>query len=161
MYHIYVLKYLNLILLAHKHFDMIYLRQSLFCNSLIVKGSRSTEFWRTASHSSKSVSAYHKREIIQGPYQIVWPLPSNVDKDNVSAEFVYVLYYEYSTNSPSICLCFQFCTIFCTGNHSYIVIVGMDFCGLRFLNYENNPSRRNNKCDSCWSCVQYINTCVR
>ncbi|CAN0913902.1 Small heat shock protein C2 [Linum grandiflorum] len=31
---------------------------------------------------------YHKREILQGPYQIMWPLPCCSNKDSVSAEFV-------------------------------------------------------------------------
>ncbi|XP_059452431.1 heat shock protein 16 [Corylus avellana] len=38
--------------------------------------------------SNDSISTYHKREILQGPYQVVWPLPADVNKDSVSAEFL-------------------------------------------------------------------------
>ncbi|CAA7026423.1 unnamed protein product [Microthlaspi erraticum] len=31
---------------------------------------------------------YHKQEIVQGPFNVSWPLPTNVNKDNVSAEFM-------------------------------------------------------------------------
>ncbi|KAE9456019.1 hypothetical protein C3L33_12067, partial [Rhododendron williamsianum] len=41
-----------------------------------------------AVRSKDSVSRFHKREISHGPYQVVWPLPSNANKDDISAEFV-------------------------------------------------------------------------
>ncbi|KAG2324068.1 hypothetical protein Bca4012_038434 [Brassica carinata] len=31
---------------------------------------------------------HHKQEILQGPFKVSWPLPSNVNKDNVAAEFM-------------------------------------------------------------------------
>ncbi|MCD9560900.1 hypothetical protein HAX54_019723 [Datura stramonium] len=55
--------------------------------SLIVSGSRSTQC-KVASYLNDLVSAYHKKEIVQGPYRVFWPLPSNANKDRVSAEFV-------------------------------------------------------------------------
>lgn len=58
------------------------------CDSLAVKGKRSTQFWKVAGSSNDSISTYHKREILQGPYEVVWPLPPDVNKDSVSAEFL-------------------------------------------------------------------------
>ncbi|KAB1206651.1 Small heat shock protein C2 [Morella rubra] len=54
---------------------------------LTVRGRRSTQYWKMAGISNGSISAYHKREISQGPYQVVWPLSTDVNKDSVSAEF--------------------------------------------------------------------------
>ncbi|KAF8413673.1 hypothetical protein HHK36_001665 [Tetracentron sinense] len=54
--------------------------------NLTVTGKRLTQWWRVASGSKDS--AYHKREILQGPCKVVWPLPIDVNKDRVSAEFV-------------------------------------------------------------------------
>lgn len=56
--------------------------------SLIVKGKRSIDLQKVARSSDSSISGYHKMGIFQGPYHVAWPLPTNVDKDNVSAEFV-------------------------------------------------------------------------
>ncbi|PIN05966.1 Molecular chaperone (small heat-shock protein Hsp26/Hsp42) [Handroanthus impetiginosus] len=53
--------------------------------SLIVSGNRSN-LSCGAIGSNKTTSCYHRREIFQGPYQIVWPLPTNANKENVSAE---------------------------------------------------------------------------
>ncbi|EYU31626.1 hypothetical protein ABFS82_13G040400 [Erythranthe guttata] len=51
-------------------------------HTLIVNGTRKN--WSCgAACSNKS---YHTREISEGPYRIVWPLPTNANKDNVSAE---------------------------------------------------------------------------
>jgi len=55
---------------------------------LTVQGRRSTQYWKVSGFSNDSISAYHKQEILQGPYQVVWPLPANVNKDSVSAEFL-------------------------------------------------------------------------
>lgn len=55
--------------------------------SLIVYGNRSTQC-KVSSYLNGLVSAYHKKEIVQGPYRVFWPLPSNVNKDRISAEFV-------------------------------------------------------------------------
>lgn len=57
---------------------------------LAVRGIRSTQDWKVAGCSNGSISSYHKREISRGPYQVVWPLPAGVNKDSVSAEFLYV-----------------------------------------------------------------------
>lgn len=59
-----------------------------FCDRLTVQGRRSTQYWKASGFSNDSISAYHKQEILQGPYQVVWPLPANVNKDSVSAEFL-------------------------------------------------------------------------
>ncbi|XP_030463031.1 small heat shock protein, chloroplastic isoform X1 [Syzygium oleosum] len=53
---------------------------------LTVTGMR--QAWKVSGFSNDSIMSYHKREITQGPYQITWPLPTNVNKDSVSAEFV-------------------------------------------------------------------------
>ncbi|KAL0002176.1 hypothetical protein SO802_015957 [Lithocarpus litseifolius] len=57
-------------------------------HKLTVQGRRSTQYWKVSGFSNDSISAYHKQEILQGPYQVVWPLPANVNKDRVSAEFL-------------------------------------------------------------------------
>ncbi|OMO60962.1 hypothetical protein COLO4_33655 [Corchorus olitorius] len=57
--------------------------------NLIVTGQRSTQSWKVgAGCSNDLISTYHMKEISQGPYQVVWPLPTNVNRDNVSAEFL-------------------------------------------------------------------------
>ncbi|KAK6157526.1 hypothetical protein DH2020_011774 [Rehmannia glutinosa] len=54
-------------------------------HSLIVTGNRSN--WSCgAASTNKSSSSYHRREILRGPYRIVWPLPTNANKENVSAQ---------------------------------------------------------------------------
>lgn len=55
-------------------------------HDLMISGNRPTP-WKVATNLCNSVSAYHKRDILPGPYQLAWPLPSNVNKDSVSAEF--------------------------------------------------------------------------
>ncbi|KAG5552089.1 hypothetical protein RHGRI_010245 [Rhododendron griersonianum] len=55
--------------------------------SLTVMGKNSDRSGRAVC-SKDSVSRFHKREISHGPYQVVWPLPSNANKDDISAEFV-------------------------------------------------------------------------
>ncbi|XP_028778494.1 uncharacterized protein LOC114735007 isoform X2 [Neltuma alba] len=55
---------------------------------LSVKGKRSTSFWRVTGNPNGSFSSYHRREILYGPYEAVWPLPAGVNKDRVSAEFL-------------------------------------------------------------------------
>ncbi|KAI3764106.1 hypothetical protein L2E82_14109 [Cichorium intybus] len=40
------------------------------------------------SLSDSTGSAYHKREILEGPFEIMWPLPFDVNPDSVSAEFL-------------------------------------------------------------------------
>ncbi|KAK6919680.1 Alpha crystallin/Hsp20 domain [Dillenia turbinata] len=56
--------------------------------NLVVTGKRSIQWWQEASSQQGSMSAYHKKEIMEGPYQVTWPLPANANKDRVSAEFV-------------------------------------------------------------------------
>nr|AFK39376.1 unknown [Lotus japonicus] len=55
---------------------------------LCVKGRRSTSYLRVAGcPKTSSFSSYHKREILHGPYEVVWSLPPGVNMDNISAEF--------------------------------------------------------------------------
>nr|ADU55782.1 HSP27.8 [Citrullus lanatus] len=54
---------------------------------LTIIGKRSNQYCEVVGYSSDSISSYHKREILQGPYQVVWPLPININKDGVFAEF--------------------------------------------------------------------------
>ncbi|KAK4438899.1 class II heat shock protein [Sesamum alatum] len=51
--------------------------------SVIVTGNRSN--W-SCTPSNTSKPCYLRREILQGPYRIVWPLPTNANKEHVSAE---------------------------------------------------------------------------
>uniref|UniRef100_A0A2P2KCP9 Small heat-shock protein n=1 Tax=Rhizophora mucronata TaxID=61149 RepID=A0A2P2KCP9_RHIMU len=59
--------------------------------NLRVLGNRSIQNWRMTAGSRDLISAYHKREILQGPYQVAWPLPLDVNRDNVCAEFTVFL----------------------------------------------------------------------
>ncbi|KAL5997753.1 hypothetical protein ACLOJK_008683 [Asimina triloba] len=56
--------------------------------SLIVTGKQPIQRWIAANVSVNSYPLYHQRDILQGPYQVVWPLPGDVNKRNVSADFV-------------------------------------------------------------------------
>ncbi|KFK42963.1 hypothetical protein AALP_AA1G061900 [Arabis alpina] len=42
----------------------------------------------TVTGRRTAICGYHKQEIQQGPFKVSWSLPSNVNKDNVSAEFM-------------------------------------------------------------------------
>ncbi|OIW02862.1 hypothetical protein TanjilG_29638 [Lupinus angustifolius] len=55
---------------------------------LSVKGSRSTRSWTVEGRPNASVSSYHKREILYGPYEVAWPLPTGANKESVSAELL-------------------------------------------------------------------------
>ena len=54
---------------------------------LTIIGKRSNQYCEVVGYSSDSISSYNKKEILQGPYQVVWPLPININKDGVLAEF--------------------------------------------------------------------------
>ncbi|MED6137957.1 hypothetical protein PIB30_069851 [Stylosanthes scabra] len=54
---------------------------------LSVKGRRTTSYMTVAGSPNASFSSYHRREILYGPCEAVWPLPSGVNKDHISAEF--------------------------------------------------------------------------
>ncbi|XP_010242171.1 PREDICTED: uncharacterized protein LOC104586583 [Nelumbo nucifera] len=56
--------------------------------NLVVMGKQSTQWWQVACGSGYPIAAYRRREMSQGPYQVVWPLPNDVNKDSVSAEFL-------------------------------------------------------------------------
>ncbi|XP_058760303.1 uncharacterized protein LOC131633622, partial [Vicia villosa] len=56
---------------------------------LSIKGRRSSSSWKVAGcPNGCAVSSYLKREIPYGPFEVVWPLPIGVNKDNISAEFL-------------------------------------------------------------------------
>ncbi|ESQ36268.1 hypothetical protein EUTSA_v10008353mg [Eutrema salsugineum] len=55
---------------------------------LTVTGRRTSICQKVDACTKDSVFGYHKQEILQGPFKVSWPLPSNVNKDNVSAEFM-------------------------------------------------------------------------
>ncbi|KVH97552.1 Alpha crystallin/Hsp20 domain-containing protein [Cynara cardunculus var. scolymus] len=42
----------------------------------------------SCSFSDRASSSYYRREILEGPFEIVWPLPLDVNPDSVSAEFL-------------------------------------------------------------------------
>ncbi|KAK8970023.1 hypothetical protein KSP40_PGU009830 [Platanthera guangdongensis] len=57
--------------------------------SLTITGKRAMQQqWRHLMSSRDSNLIYHRKEILQGPYEVIWPLPKDVDRDQVSAEFV-------------------------------------------------------------------------
>ncbi|KAG0577315.1 hypothetical protein M758_5G141100 [Ceratodon purpureus] len=73
-------------------------------DSLVVSGSRSTDWWKNNGESDKhpngngngngngnangNGSVYHRRELARGPYRAVWRLPKNADLGGISAEFI-------------------------------------------------------------------------
>ncbi|XP_021767408.1 uncharacterized protein LOC110731832 [Chenopodium quinoa] len=56
--------------------------------NLIVRGKRSMKWLKAGGCSNDSFTTYHRREIAQGPYQIILPLPPSANKNSVSAELV-------------------------------------------------------------------------
>ncbi|KAJ0236064.1 Alpha-crystallin domain 32.1 [Hirschfeldia incana] len=56
--------------------------------NLTVTGRRTAVCQKVDAGTKGSICGYHKQEILQGPFKVSWPLPSNVNKDNVSAEFM-------------------------------------------------------------------------
>ncbi|KAG7645314.1 putative alpha crystallin/Hsp20 domain, HSP20-like chaperone [Arabidopsis thaliana] len=56
--------------------------------NLTVTGRRTSICQKVDAGTKASILGYHKQEILQGPFKVSWPLPSNVNKDNVSAEFM-------------------------------------------------------------------------
>ncbi|KAI9382487.1 hypothetical protein POPTR_014G141500v4 [Populus trichocarpa] len=66
------------------------IRVEIHGQNLKVSGKGSTQCCKMASGgcSSDSILRYHKREIVEGPYEIVWQLPLDGNKDSVSAEFL-------------------------------------------------------------------------
>ncbi|KAM0944666.1 putative alpha crystallin/Hsp20 domain, HSP20-like chaperone [Dioscorea sansibarensis] len=56
--------------------------------NLTVSGKRFNQ-QRQATYFSENLNpTFHRREILHGPYRVVWSLPRDVNKENVSAEFV-------------------------------------------------------------------------
>ncbi|RID52356.1 hypothetical protein BRARA_H02959 [Brassica rapa] len=56
--------------------------------NLIVTGRRTSVGQKVDAGTKGSICGYHKQGIVQGPFKVSWPLPINVNKDNVSAEFM-------------------------------------------------------------------------
>ncbi|XP_078428245.1 uncharacterized protein LOC144700663 isoform X2 [Wolffia australiana] len=56
--------------------------------NLTVTGKYSYPRWKTEIPNACAGIVYHQREILQGPYKLIWPLPSNVNRDSVSAELL-------------------------------------------------------------------------
>ncbi|XP_010925588.2 18.8 kDa class II heat shock protein isoform X1 [Elaeis guineensis] len=68
--------------------NLIDMRVEVDNQSLTIIGKRSTQQHRMPNCAGNSNPVYHQREILQGPFRVVWPLPIDVNKDSVSAEFV-------------------------------------------------------------------------
>ncbi|KAH7682065.1 Small heat shock protein HSP20 protein [Dioscorea alata] len=56
--------------------------------NLTVSGKRFNQQRRATDFSENLNPTFHRREIFHGPYRAVWSLPKDVNKENVSAEFV-------------------------------------------------------------------------
>ncbi|CAA6673008.1 unnamed protein product [Spirodela intermedia] len=50
--------------------------------NLTVTGKRSSPRWRMEAPSEDASITYHQKQILQGPYSVVWPLPSDVNRDS-------------------------------------------------------------------------------
>ncbi|KAJ4878913.1 alpha-crystallin domain 32.1 [Raphanus sativus] len=50
--------------------------------NLTVTGRRTAVCQKADAGTKGSICGYHKQEILQGPFKVSWPLPSNVNKDN-------------------------------------------------------------------------------
>ncbi|KAI0524141.1 hypothetical protein KFK09_003505 [Dendrobium nobile] len=58
-------------------------------HKLTITGKRvMQQQWRVMNSSGDSNLTYHRKEILQGPYEVIWPLPKDVNRDHISAEFV-------------------------------------------------------------------------
>ncbi|KAK9676912.1 hypothetical protein RND81_11G109200 [Saponaria officinalis] len=68
--------------------DIRDIRVEMDDKNLIVRGERTTKWQNAGGCSNDSFVTYHKREISQGQYRVVWPLPTCANKDSVFAEFV-------------------------------------------------------------------------
>ncbi|XP_008794154.2 uncharacterized protein LOC103710269 isoform X2 [Phoenix dactylifera] len=68
--------------------SIIDMRVEVDDKSLTIIGKRSAQQRRMPNCAGNSNPVYHQREILQGPFRVVWPLPNDVKKDSVSAEFV-------------------------------------------------------------------------
>ncbi|KAL5834760.1 hypothetical protein ACOSQ4_014257 [Xanthoceras sorbifolium] len=55
---------------------------------LTVTAKRSPQCWKVESCSNGSISAYQKTKYTEEPYRVIWPLPNDVHKETVSAEFL-------------------------------------------------------------------------
>ncbi|WOK97170.1 hypothetical protein Cni_G05878 [Canna indica] len=55
---------------------------------LTIMGKRSVRQGKLANGREGMKANYHQREISEGPYRVVWPLPRDVNKDAVSAELM-------------------------------------------------------------------------
>ncbi|KAL1202104.1 18.8 kDa class II heat shock protein [Cardamine amara subsp. amara] len=56
--------------------------------NLTVTGRRTSICQKVNAGTKDTIFGYLKQEILQGPFKVSWPLPSNANKDNVSAEFM-------------------------------------------------------------------------
>ncbi|KAG5231865.1 hypothetical protein OIU76_005299 [Salix suchowensis] len=65
------------------------IRVEIHGQNLKVTGKRSNQSWKRAPEGCSSILRYHKRDILEGPYEIVWRLPVDGNKDSVSAEFLH------------------------------------------------------------------------
>ncbi|XP_074290077.1 uncharacterized protein LOC141616823 isoform X2 [Silene latifolia] len=68
--------------------DVRDIRVEMDDKNLIVRGKRSAKWWNATGCSNDSDMTYHKREISQGQYQVIWPIPAGANKDYISAEFM-------------------------------------------------------------------------
>lgn len=55
---------------------------------LSVKGMRSVYSRKVGGCSNDWLTLFHRREMLHGPYEVAWPLPAGVNKDEVSAQFL-------------------------------------------------------------------------
>ncbi|KAL9244565.1 hypothetical protein vseg_018332 [Gypsophila vaccaria] len=68
--------------------DLRDIRVEMDHQNLIVRGKRMAKWQNEGGCSNDSFVTYHKREISQGQYRVVWPLPACANKDSVFAEFM-------------------------------------------------------------------------
>ncbi|KAK4845239.1 hypothetical protein QYF36_002688 [Acer negundo] len=66
------------------------IRVEVHDQNLTVMVKRSTQCWKVegCSNIGSSISAYQRRKYTEEPYRVFWPLPTDVNKETVSAEFL-------------------------------------------------------------------------
>ncbi|KAK2633357.1 hypothetical protein Ddye_032754 [Dipteronia dyeriana] len=65
------------------------IRVEVHDQNLTVTAKRSTQCWKVEGCSDgSSISAYQRRKYTEEPYRVFWPLPTDVNKETVSAEFL-------------------------------------------------------------------------
>ncbi|XP_047321092.1 uncharacterized protein LOC124925163 [Impatiens glandulifera] len=57
-------------------------------HNLTINGKSLTHSCKSVNSTTDLFTTYHKREILHNPYQVMWPLPANANKETISAQYI-------------------------------------------------------------------------